>query len=276
MSRTDFYDGMTILITGGSSGFGREFARQLAPHAGRLLLVALDQEGLDDTRESLLAHHPRLEIQTFAVDLADSGARKNFCQSLAQSELPIHFLINNAGLGDVGRFISSDPAKLKRIFQVNILALTALTHRVLPLMPKAGNRAILNVSSLGAISPAPFLTVYNASKAYVSSFTEALRLELRGKGITVTSVCPGPVDTAFGTVANRDGRRNLPAPAWLKDSTATVVSASLRAVAQNRARVFPGLPTAALAFVTSLIPLPILRMLLAARARTQARRTAAT
>jgi len=267
MTPAHFFRGTTILITGASSGFGREFARQLAPHAGRLLLVALDQEGLQSARQDLLDAHPQLDVRTYTVDLADARARRVFGDILAQAGFPIHVLINNAGLGDVGRFASADPAKLKRIFQVNILALTALTHRVLPLMPKEGPRAVLNVSSLGGLYPAPFLAAYNASKAYVASFSEALRMELRGKGITVTTVCPGPVDTGFGTIANRDGRRALPAPAWLKGTPESVAAAALRATAQDRARVIPGLPAQFVAHVSALIPLPLLRLLLAARAR---------
>jgi uncharacterized protein len=263
MSFMKFYRGMTVLITGASSGFGKEFAGQLAPWVGKLILVALDQVGLESVQKSLKEKHPDLEIQISALDLSDTKARDQFCDQLLADGVKIHFLVNNAGLGDVGRFATMDPLKFRRIFEVNVVALTALTYRVLPLMPKEGRRAILNLSSLAGVFPAPLLAAYAASKAYVSSLSEALRIELAGKGIGVTAVCPGPVDTGFGGIANRNGKSALPGPAWFKGDAETVVSASLKAVAHNRARVFPGYSAWVFAFIFSLVPMCLFRRVMA-------------
>lgn len=250
-----------MLITGASAGLGEEFARQLAPYARRLFLVARRTERLEALKKELEAKQSGLEVCVFAVDLGDAASRDGFCNSLS-NDLVIDFLINNAGLGDHGRFESSDWGKIRSVLEVNVIALTALTHRLVPLMRKNGSGAILNVSSVASVMPIPKLAVYAATKAYVSSFTEALRAELRGTGISVTSVCPGPVDTEFKIVADRPGTAGLPTPEWFKVTPQEVVWDALKAVSRDRARVFPGLHVAAVAIFISLIPIFVLRFFL--------------
>lgn len=262
MSTAEFYAGMTLLITGASSGFGEEFARQLAPVAGRLILVARRMERLDALKAELLQKYPRLEVINCGVDLADEGARFAFIERMLKQAYPIDVLINNAGLGDMGNFRSSEWIKVQTMIEVNMAALTHLTHGFLPGMLKNRTGGILNIASASAILPFPKLAVYAATKAYVNSFSEALRVELRGTGVRVTAVCPGPVETEFGLIANRNQKKALPVPKWIQVTPERVVRDTLRAFARDRARIFPGLAMRAFASGVSMIPLFILRRML--------------
>ena len=152
------------------------------------------------------------------------------------------------------------------MLEVNIRALTRLTHALLPGLIRSGRGAVLNVSSIAGYVPVPEMAVYAATKAYVTSFTEALRAEVRGTGVTVTAVCPGPVNTEFGEVAQRAGEPDtMRAPAILKVSAARVVHAALNAVERQRARVVPGPLLGVLMFVASLVPIFILRHFLSVK-----------
>lgn len=256
----DYFNGATIVITGASSGLGEEFARQLAPCAGRLILVARRLERLEALKAELQRGRKDLPVDNYQVDLSDSTEREAWCAVIAREGVDV--LINNAGLGDIGKFSSADEARIEAILEVNIAALTELTRAVLPGMKKRGRGAILNVSSLSAILPVPRLAVYAASKAYVSSFTESLRAELRGTGVRVSSVCPGPVHTEFGEVASRRKIEKLPVPPWIMVSRERAVADALCAVARDRVRVFPGGAVKMLALYFSILPLALLRRLI--------------
>ncbi len=257
-----FLNGCTALITGASAGIGQEFARQLAPLAECLVLVARREERLEELKRELMAEHPRLDIRICGHDLADTGQVTQFLAWLTESGLKIDFLINNAGVGDYGLFEESDWTRIKRIIDVNIQALTRLTHALIPTLLAHPQAAILNVSSVAALLPVPNLAVYAASKAYVSSFTEAIRLELRGTGVSVTALCPGPVDTEFHRVANRKESGQTDAPESLKVRSTQVVRQALDGVMRDRARVIPGAVVAVLMIIVSLIPIFVLRSFL--------------
>jgi len=236
-----FFHGCTALITGASSGLGVEFARQLAPHAQALVLTARRQERLNILKAELLRANPNLSVYCYGLDLADSEALGRFIRWLSDEGVRINLLINNAGLGDHGFFQSAEWPKIKSILDVNILALTRLTHGLLPVLRTFETAAILNVSSCVGFVPVPQLAVYAATKAYVNSFSEALRAELRGTGVSVTTLCPGPVDTEFGEVASggRSGS-GLDAPEFLKVPVERVVHEALLGIERDRARVIPG------------------------------------
>jgi short-subunit dehydrogenase len=236
-----FFHGCTALITGASSGLGVEFARQLAPQAHALVLVARRQDRLQAVKADLSRSHPDLSVYCYALDLADLDALDRFTRWLSDEGVRINFLINNAGLGDHCLFESSEWARVKSMLDVNITALTRLTHSLLPVLRTFPDSAILNVSSSASFMPVPRLAVYAATKAYVTSFSEALRAELRGTGVSVTALCPGPVDTEFGDVAS-SGHAGpaFGAPEFLKVPAEQVVRAALRGVERDRARVIPG------------------------------------
>ena len=253
--------GCTALITGASSGIGAEMARQLAPHASVLVLVARRADRLEALKTEI--ERSGMEVQCHAADLADGAQVERLLTALEENGTKVDFLINNAGLGDHGRFEDSDWQRVQAMLDVNIAALTRLTHALLPGILRSGRGAILNVSSITAYLPMPQMAVYAATKAYVNSFTEALRAELRGTGVVVSALCPGPVDTEFGGTAKRGGEEDsMPAPEFLKQPVERIVRDGLRGMECGRARTIPGVPLAVMMFFTALVPICILRFFL--------------
>ncbi len=198
-------DGCSALITGASAGIGREFARQLASRARSLVLVARRLERLEELRDELLNRSPHLIIHIRVVDLADNSQIDQLTEWLRDQKIDIDLLINNAGIGDYGPVATSQIERDDRMIRVNITAITLLTRHLLPQMIVKKRGAILNVSSSAGFLPIPGMAVYAASKSYVISFSEALRAELKGTGVSITTLCPGPVHTEFGDAAKRPG-----------------------------------------------------------------------
>jgi short-subunit dehydrogenase len=261
----------TALITGASSGLGVEFARQLAPHAAGLLLVARRQEALEAVRADLLARHPRLRVEVVPADLATDDGRAQVVAAVEASPLGpgLNLLINNAGLGDYGTVASASPERLRAQIDLNISAVVLLTHALLPHLSRsaAAPAGILNVSSLASTLPLPDLAVYAASKAFVTSFSEALAVELAPQQAIVTCVCPGPTPTNFsqsarrpdGTDTDRDGQGLLRIP------VAQVVAEALAGLRAGRSCVFPGFGVSVAAPIFRVMPRPLMRWLLRRR-----------
>lgn len=264
---TQFFKDCTALVTGASSGIGREIARQLAPDAQTLILIARRANRFESLERELVAINPQLIVHSRPVDLSDEAQIDALSQWLYASGLKVNVLVNNAGLGDRGDFAGADWEKIKRIIAVNVIALTKLTHSLLPMLRKARSASIINVSSIVSFLPVPFVAVYAASKAYVTSFSEALRAELRGTGVSVTTVCPGPVDTEFGDVAERKGARHYATPALLEVPVGQVAREALCAAENDRARVVPGLLVAVAMGFACALPLFVLRFFLNRSAR---------
>ena len=248
------------LITGASSGIGEEVAKQLASRATLLVLVARRRDRLEQLRDELLAKHPQLRIEVRTTDLTDTAQIAALLDWIAAEKFPLDLLVNNAGLGDLGSFASADAEKLDRMMLVNMVALTRLTRALLPPMIARKRGAILNVSSSAGFMPMANFAVYAATKAYVTSFSEALRSELRGAGVSVTALCPGPVETEFTKVAHRkaDGDSAF-GPAFVYVSVQDVVSAALRGIERERAIVIPGWAMKAGMALVRLTPMPLLR-----------------
>ena len=254
-------NGCSALITGASAGIGREFAHQLAPRAGTLILVARRLDRLEQIRDELTAQNPNLNVHIHSADLSKQDDVSGLGDWLERERISIDLLINNAGLGDRGAFATSEPTRVSDMLSVNIVALTLLTRRLLPRMIAAKRGAILNVSSSASFLPLPGFGVYAATKAYVTSFSEALRTELRGTGVTVTALCPGPVHTEFDSVARRaEDADPRPAPAFTYVATKEVVRAGLEAVEADRAIVIPGAVMKLAMFIVRLTPMPLLRL----------------
>jgi uncharacterized protein len=260
-------DGCNALITGASAGIGREFARQLAARARTLVLVARREQRLNELRDELRNQNPQLNIQTRVVDLSDKSQIDELIGWLKENKIDIDFLINNAGLGDYGSFATSDPERDDRIIQVNVTALTLLTRGLLPQMIARKRGAILNVSSSACFLPIPGMAIYAASKAYVNSFSEALRAELRGSGVNVTALCPGPVHTEFGDVAKRPGGQPETGPEFVYVSVEKTARDALAAIESDRPLVIPGLFMKLGMFLVRITPMPILRLASRLRAK---------
>lgn len=225
----------TALITGGSSGIGAEFARQLASKHYNLILVARSASRMQDLADQLRQTHG-VDVHVIAQDLAVPNAATQVADELRARDLTVDLLINNAGFGTCGRFEDVAPTRDHEQLMVNIVALTDLTHTLIAPMLSRGHGAVINVASTAAFQPAPYLAVYSASKAFVLNFSLALWSEYRDRGIKVLALCPGPVETPFFDVigtrkAAINGRMNTPE---------RVVSKALRALERNRGYVVPG------------------------------------
>lgn len=265
----------TALITGASSGLGAEFARQLAPLAARLVLVARRADRLEALKAELVAVNPDLVVDCRVADLTDPAQVDGLGDFLYDSGVPLDLVINNAAFGDSGTFETAEWRRIEDMIKLNVLSLTALCFRLIPLLRRHRPAAILNVSSVAALLPVPNLGVYAATKAYVSSLSESLRVELRGTGIGVTHLCPGPVETEFGTVASRiAGVERKPMPDRFKVSPQQVVRSALLGVLDDRARVVPGVWMKAAVFGIGLAPMFILRAVLNAQQASERERTA--
>ncbi len=255
-------DGCSALITGASSGIGREFARQLANRARTIVLVARRSERLADLRDELLNRNPNLDVNVRVVDLADKTQIELLIDSLAHDKIDVDLLINNAGLGDSGAFATGDAIRNEQMLLVNVVALTSLTRRLLPQMIAKRRGGILNVSSSAGFLPIPGDAVYAATKAYVTSFSEAIRAEVRGKGVSVCAVCPGPVRTEFQQVAKRPGGQPETGSKIFFVSTARVVRAALAALEADRPLVIPGFAMKFAMILTRLMPMLVVRLIL--------------
>ena len=256
------------MVTGASAGLGEEFAWQLAGNVGKLVLVARRVERLERIAEELRGHFPHTAVMVIAADIAEPWDRLAAMGKAASAGFAPDLLVNNAGLGDYGEFVTADWPSLEAMLKVNVEALTHMSHLAAPHMIRRGGGGILNVSSLAGTLPIPDFAVYAATKAYVSSFSEALRIELREHGIRVMSLCPGPVKTEFGEIARRQGSsEGMPAHALFYVPKEQVVAEALRGIERGCARVFPGLKIAAAGLVIGALPLFLLRMVMARRPR---------
>lgn len=248
-------DRRATLITGASSGLGAEFARACARRGDELVLIARRRERLEALAAEI-GGNAHLVLQ----DLAAPGAAKRIQAETDRLGLFVHTLINNAGFGLAGTFAALPADRQAEMLQVNLVALTDLSRLFLPTMLERRDGAILNVASTAAFQPGPGLAVYFATKAYVLSLTEALHEELKGSGVRVSALCPGPTNTEFGTVAGTKGKRFEP----LFADAASVVAAGLKGLDRNKAVVIPGLANKATAQSSRFIPRAAMRRIVAA------------
>jgi uncharacterized protein len=203
--------GSTCLITGASSGIGAELARMLAARGLGVTLVARREERLQELADELDG-----DVNVIAADISDGEGRDALFAEVEARDLVVEMLVNNAGYGSGGRFTSLDGESEAAMVRTNCEAMVALTARYLPPMAERGRGAVLNLGSLIAFQPVPFQATYGATKAFVLSFTDALHEEMRGTGVTVTAVCPGPVRTEFGEAGGFGGADDrIPGPLWL-------------------------------------------------------------
>ncbi|MTB53522.1 SDR family oxidoreductase [Lewinella sp. W8] len=191
------------LITGASSGIGKELARIHAERKRDLVIVARRKEELQELKEELEGKHG-VTVKVIAKDLTAPAAAKEIFQELEGANITVDYLFNNAGFGGRGLFHEQDWGMLNGMIDLNVTALTELTHRFLPGMVQRGRGKILNTSSTAGFMPGPLQAVYFATKAYVNSFSQAVASEVENSGVTVTALCPGAVKTEFGEVADMD------------------------------------------------------------------------
>lgn len=256
------------VITGASSGFGAAFARRLAGCCAHVVLVARRAERLAELAQELQAAHANLRVTVRPCDLSQEAERAALGAELAALPQGSLLLVNNAGLGDYGSFATSEAARNRLLLQVNVMAVTELARAVVPRLEEQGG-AVINLASLAADVFIPDFALYAASKAYVASFSEALRLELRAAGVPVLAVCPGPVHTGFGDVARRSGCSNgySSFKKWFYTPIDTVVDGSLKALARGKARFYPSKRIRLVGFIARNVPLCLLRAVMGRRPR---------
>jgi hypothetical protein len=242
------------LITGASAGLGAEFARQCAERGEEVVLVARRHDRLLEVAKALPG-----KSHVVPADLSKEGAAEELLLSIAAKGLMVDTLINNAGFGLVGRFANLPRERQSEMIDLNVRTLTELAHLVLPGMIERRRGAILNVASTAAFQAGPHFAVYFATKAYVLSFSEALHQELKGSGIKVSALCPGPTATEFGEVAGfKSARFNR----FAADS-GSVVRAGLKGLDRNKAVVVPGLMNKVTAQSGRIIPRAAMRRIVA-------------
>jgi short-subunit dehydrogenase len=240
------------LVTGASSGLGAAFARELARRGHNVALVARREDRLLDLSVELQDRYA-VQAEAIACDLTDPVARSNLSKLMHERGSEVSILVNCAGFGLSGAFITSDPERVTSMLQTNVVAAIALTHLFAGPMVARERGAILFVSSLGAFHPAPMFGVYAASKAAIQSFSEALSAELRPNHVTVTALCPGPVDTEFNQVAGVQPGTN-PFPSGMIASVDDCVRAAFDGIQRGRNVVVPKASVKLLAFVMKHVP----------------------
>ncbi len=193
----------TALITGTTSGIGYELSRIFTEHGFNLVLVSRSEQKLK-TQAAALSSGGGVSVYPVVKDLSEPCAADEVFSEVLRQGLHIDILVNNAGLNESGPFSETDIKKELKMLQVHIISLTHLTKLFLPGMITKGFGRILNVGSTGSFAPCPIDAVYCASKAYVLSFSNAIRAELSGTGVTVSTLCPGATNTEFARKANME------------------------------------------------------------------------
>jgi len=191
----------TVLVTGASSGIGRELAKCFAAEGCQLILVARKRDALQALAEELWRTH-QTQSAVYPADLAQPGTPARIFEHLQANGTKLEVLVNNAGFGAQGKFAELSIERQIEMLQVNVMALAHLSRLFLPGMIERGGGGILNVASTAAFQPGPGMAVYYATKACVLSLSEAVSEEVAGTGVTITALCPGPTDTNFATAAD--------------------------------------------------------------------------
>lgn len=196
----------TALVTGAASGLGLELALLLAKDAYHLILIDIDAENLQNAKAHISKNHQNIEITILVKDLSQPNIAEDIFEELKHA--PIEVLVNNAGFGLFGTFSDTNWRRELEMLQLHVITTTHLTKLFLEGMIQRKSGKILNISSLGAFQPGPLMALYYASKAYILSFSEAIANELKGTGVTLTVLCPGPTKTAFQGVVSENASEN--------------------------------------------------------------------
>jgi short-subunit dehydrogenase len=232
----------TCLVTGASSGIGEEIAGLLAARGLGVTLVARTESKLRGLADTLAARHG-VRVEVLATDLSDPDARTGLPARVEALGLKVNVLVNNAGFSTLGPVYRSDPDREMAMVRTDVEAVVHLCSLFTPGMVERRSGCILNVSSTAAFQPIPGQAGYAASKAFVLSYSHAIREELRPHGVTVTALCPGPVETGFAEAAGIDPEEmasSLPKAFWLPATE--VASVGVKAMDDNRAVANPGVP----------------------------------
>ena len=241
----------TALITGASGGIGKELAKVFAENDFNLVLVARSETKLAALKKELVEKHG-VRVTVILQDMTEGNATDKIVKQLGEANIQVDVLVNNAGFGDNAGFLDSNWEKQKQMVELNILALMRMTYVFGNQMRERGKGRILNLSSLAAFFSGPYMSVYYASKAFVLSFSEAVGAELKGTGVTVTALCPGPTTTGFESAAGLEGSKMF---TFMKPQTAEAVARSgYKACIAGKPILYHGAATRLGSFSTRLVP----------------------
>lgn len=237
------------LVTGASSGIGADIARELCARGYDLILTARRTDRLEQLKAELESAGRRVTV--ISEDLSAPGGALSLIRRVDALGIPVSFLVNNAGFGIHGDFLDHDAARLSQMLELNLHALTILTWHYGRGMRARGAGRILQIASIGAYQPSPYYAAYSATKAYVLFLSEALNFELRGSGVTATTICPGLTATEFHDVAEHPKTGLIALTTMTSRSVAAV---SVRAALAGKAVVTPGILNKLTGLLVKLIP----------------------
>ncbi|MEA1892192.1 MAG: SDR family oxidoreductase [Campylobacterota bacterium] len=249
---------MKVLITDATSGIGYEFASIYAKEKNNLILIARDKNKLEDIKKDFETKYD-INVDIFIVDLSLPNLTKELISNFNNQKIDI--VINNAGIGEYGEFISNDIDKLTSMINLNITSLTQITHYFANIMAKNGGGKILNIASTAAFQPVPTFAVYSATKSYVLSFSEAINYELKDKGVYVGVLCPGPTTTNFDKNANASQVKHLTKGTMSSDE---VAQAGIKQLENRKMTLVVGFKNQLLAFASSINPFRKLTLIISA------------
>lgn len=242
---------MYTLITGGSMGIGLELAKLFAQDGHNLILVARNESDLEAAKSMLEQHN--IEVITISKDLFEPDAAFGLYDEINSRQLEVDILVNDAGQGEYGLFEETDIRRELAIIQLNIASLVVLTKLFLRDMLERGEGKILNLSSIASKTPGPWQSVYHGTKAFVQSFTEALRSEVKDKGIIVTALLPGATDTDFFNKAGMEDSKAVQDKDKLSDP-ADVAKDGFEALMNGDDKVISGMKNRVMVGMTNLTP----------------------
>lgn len=251
----------TAVVTGASSGIGADIARELAARGHGVTLVARREDRLRELADEL---GTSVRVEIVACDIADPDARGRLFDEIASRGLTVDILVNNAGLGTIGATTKSTAAEEVAVVKVNVEALVDLTTRAVQQMVPRGRGAILNLGSTAGFHPFPGQATYAATKAFVHSYSEGVRAEIAGTGVTIATLCPGPVRTEFLQAAGMDERAFADAfPKFMWMPSREVAKVGVDALDGDRGTVIAGLPSQLSTRLLQLLPKRVLLPVLA-------------
>lgn len=253
----------TAVVTGASSGIGADIARELAGRGYGVTLVARREDRLRELAEEL---SDKVRVEVIACDVADPAHRARLFDELDDRGLQVDVLVNNAGIGTVGAVVDSTVEAEIAQARVNVEAVIDLTTRAVQQMAPRGRGAILNVGSVSGFMPTPSQAAYAATKAFTYIYGEGLRGELAGTGVTVATVCPGPVRTEFLSAAGVD-ETDLELPKIMYVPPREVARTGIDALRKDRGTVIPGWPSRLVGRLAQVVPNRILVAVLARQRR---------